>query len=397
MGDPIMSKTIEALSKEKCTGCKACADACPVQAIEFYNEADGFWYPQIHYVKCVSCGNCYDKCPCLNDLEQSNQKVLKCYGAKTKNEEIRLQSTSGGVFSEFAIKWIEDGGIIVGAEYDELNLVHHAYSSKVEDIRKFRQSKYVQSDTVGIYRKVKNLLSQDQKILFCGTPCQVEALLLFLGGKYKNLLTLDFVCCGICSPGMYQQYLAGIEKKYHSKVTRVWFKNKKEGWRSIGTRIDLENGKQYYRVGARDLFMTSFVSDALSMRLSCEECKYRKLPHNSDITLGDFWGIEKINPSFDDNKGLSAVLLNSIKGVNVFASVRDRLDYFETTKEEISQGNFTIFQPKHINPLRREFVELMNQKGFRKAMAKYSKYSGLKRIRTDISYYKEKIKRMLKK
>ena len=197
MGDPIMSKTIEALSKEKCTGCKACADACPVQAIEFYNEADGFWYPQIHYVKCVSCGNCYDKCPCLNDLEQSNQKVLKCYGAKTKNEEIRLQSTSGGVFSEFAIKWIEDGGIIVGAEYDELNLVHHAYSSKVEDIRKFRQSKYVQSDTVGIYRKVKNLLSQDQKILFCGTPCQVEALLLFLGGKYKNLLTLDFVCCGI--------------------------------------------------------------------------------------------------------------------------------------------------------------------------------------------------------
>ena len=142
--------------------------------------------------------------------------------------------------------------------------------------------------------------------------------------------------------------------------------------------------------------MISFVTDALSMRLSCEECKYRKLPHRSDIMLGDFWGIENINPSFDDNRGVSAVLLNSKKGKDTFESIQSKFDYFETTKEDIAKGNFTIFEPKHINPSRADFINMVNKKGFKYAMSKYSKYSGLEKIRTDISYYKSKVKRMLK-
>lgn len=391
-----MNNTIESLKKQNCTGCKSCGDACPVDAIHFYDEIDGFWYPKIDYDKCVNCGLCAKKCPSLNDVNNSGKTVLKCYGVKSKNQEIRYNSTSGGFFSVLAEKWIDNGGIVAGAEYDDSNLVFHSISSDKKDISKLRQSKYVQSDTKGIYKKVKELLDSNEKVLFCGTPCQVEALLFFLVKPYDNLLTLDFVCCGICSPGIYKLYLTELEQKYNSKIKKVWFKNKEEGWRNIGTRIDFENGNHYFRTGSRDLFMTSFVTDALSMRLSCEECKYRKLPHRSDIMLGDFWGIENINSSFDDNRGVSAVLLNSKKGIDAFESIESKLDYFETTQEDIAKGNFTIFEPKHINPSRADFINMVNKKGFKYAMSKYSKYSGLEKIRTDFSYYKSKVKRMLK-
>jgi coenzyme F420-reducing hydrogenase beta subunit len=390
-----MGETIELLKKERCTGCKSCGDVCPVKAIAFYSEKDGLWFPKINHDKCIGCSLCYKKCSSLSDITNQHESVLQCYGVKSKDEETRFNSTSGGFFTELANKWIEDDGIVIGAAYNDKHLVYHTYASNKEDIKKLRRSKYVQSDTSGIYKKTKELLDQGRDVLFCGTPCQVEALLLFLNKTHENLLTLDFVCCGICSPGIYKMYLEELEHQYKSKVTNVWFKNKEEGWGRIGTRIEFSNGKHYFKVGSRDLFMTSFVTDALSMRLSCEECKYRKLPHNSDIMLGDFWGIDKVNPVYDDNMGISAVLINSQKGIKSFDSIKDNLDFFETTKEDISKGNFTIYKPKHVNPNRDEFIKLMNSRGFKKAMSRYSTYSGLNRIKIDLIYNLGKFKRRL--
>lgn len=392
-----MNKTIESLKKEHCTGCKACGDVCPVKAIEFYYAEDGFWFPKINHEKCIKCGLCYKRCPSLNNIQNPNESVLQCYGVKSKNEENRYNSTSGGFFTELANKWIEDGGIVIGAAYNEKHLVFHTYASTKEEIKKLRQSKYVQSDTSTIYKRTKEFLDQDKKVLFCGTPCQVEALLLFLNKRYENLLTLDFVCCGICSPGIYEMYLKELEHQYKSKITKVWFKNKEDGWNRIGTRIEFSNGKHYFKIGSRDLFMTSFVIDALSMRLSCEECKYRKLPHNSDIMLGDFWGIDKVNADFDDNMGVSAVLINSQEGIEIFESIKNKLDYFSTTKEDISKGNFTIYKQKNVNPNRNKFIELTYSHGFKKAMSKYSSYKGLKKLKIDLIYYLTKFKRRLRR
>lgn len=387
-----MVETIEIVEKEKCMGCKMCGDACPTEAISFYDEKDGFWYPRINHDKCVKCGRCYQKCPSINNMINQNDSVLKCYGAKTLNEEIRYESTSGGFFSELASKWIEDGGIVIGAAYNSNHLVYHKFIVESKDIKELRQSKYVQSDTKGIYIKTKEFLEGNKKVLFCGTPCQVEALQLFLGKKYDSLLTIDFVCCGICSPGIYKKYLRELEQEYKSPIKRIWFKNKAEGWRNIGVRVDFDNGKHYFRNGTRDLYMIAFVIDALSMRSSCEKCKYRKLPHNSDIMLGDFWGIEKVNASFDDNMGVSAVLLNSKNGEDAFESIKDRLEFFETTKDEISKGNFTIHKAKSFNVMRNEFMNMVNLKGFKKAMANYSSYKGLNKVLLNIKYYKNKIK-----
>lgn len=391
------SDTIEFVSREKCTGCKLCGDVCPSQAIEYRLDKDGFWYPEIDHSKCISCGLCYKKCPINNSGFSQNRAVLKCYGAKTKSEDIRVNSTSGGFFSELAYKWIENGGYVIGAAYDMQHQVFHTIVSDEEGIKKLRQSKYVQSDTSGIYKKARNLVIKGEKVLFCGTPCQVEAFLYYLGKQYDNVLTLDFICCGVCSPGLYKLYLAELEKKYKSKVAKVWFKNKHEGWRNIGTRVDFENGRHYFRVGSRDLFMTAFVIDGLSMRLSCDQCCYRKLPHASDIMIGDFWGIETVNPTFDDNKGVSAVLINSKAGLQAFESIKENLDYFETTKEDISKGNFTIYKSKQVHPRRQEFFNLVNAQGFRKTMTQFSSYSGLKKIQIDFLYFRSRLKHLIKK
>lgn len=385
-------QTVELLPENECTGCMMCGDICPKGAISFQTEADGFWYPIVDNNLCINCGLCYSKCPQINHVVAVEDTVPNCYGAKSKKEDVRWQSTSGGVFTELAEEWISDGGICIGAAYDDECHVYHSIEKDEPGIERLRQSKYVQSRTSGIYKSVRQLLSSGEKVFFCGTPCQVQALYAYFGNECENLLTLDFVCCGICSPGIYDKYLEMLEKKYHSKVKKVWFKNKASGWRAIGTRVEFVNGKTYFRTGGRDLFMLSFVTDALSMRECCENCRYRHIPHNSDFTVADFWGIEKVNPNFDDNKGLSAVFVNTEKGISYFEKIKCSLDYFETTVEDIANGNFTVYKPKKSHPHRKDFFEYVNKTSFKKAMGKYSSYSGINRLRIDCGYWKRILK-----
>lgn len=386
------TNTVEIVQRDQCTGCMMCGDICPQNAIQFHDQYDGFWYPTVDEEKCISCGLCMKKCPQMvnNNLKEAIE--VEYYGVKSKSEKTRWESTSGGFFTELALEWMSESGICCGAIYDSNNQVYHSIESDINGIENLRQSKYVQSNTEGIFKEVKRFLDTENKVLFCGTPCQVEALLKFLNKDYDNLLTLDFVCCGICSPGVYNQYLKMLEEEYKSKIKRIWFKNKADGWRSIGTRIEFENRKVYFRTGNRDLYMTAFVNDALSMRESCQNCKYRKIPHNSDLTVADFWGIEKIDPQFDDNKGVSAVFVNTQKGKKWFKKTIPSLDYFETTIDDIAKGNFTIYRPKQINPNRKAFFELMYQTSFKNAMRVYGSYKGIKKIKVNISFAKHLIR-----
>ena len=362
------------ISRSLCTGCMMCGDICPKKAISF-PMSKGNWYPKVDEDTCINCGLCKKRCPALNVPKSTQETPVACYGARTKQEDIRKHSTSGGFFTELAKYWISQGGYCAGAIYGEDNEIIHANTKDVDDLGKFRQSKYAQSKTSSIYQQTQDLLKRGEKVLFCGTPCQVEALFSFLGKEYENLLTMDFVCLGICSPFAYRKYLDMLEKDYHSKVVRVWFKNKTNGWRAISTRVDFENGKTYLEPGGFDLFMRAFVTDGLTMRPNCQNCKFRKVPHASDFTLGDFWGVEKINPEQDDNKGLSAVMVNTPKGQEVFETIKDSLFYFQTTASDICAGNFSILKPMRPHPRADEFMVYLETHSFSSAVYKYGSLS----------------------
>lgn len=389
-------KSVHNIDRNLCTGCMMCSDICGKNAINFKFER-GFWFPHVNEELCINCGLCSKKCPVLSPIKRINGP-LYCYGAKSKDEQIRWNSTSGGFFTELSSEFINQGGYCAGAVYDEDNEIVHSLENTKDGISKLRQSKYVQSNTKGIYKQVKSKLVAGENVLFCGTACQVEALKSFLGKEYDNLLTMDFVCLGICSPIVYRKYLNLMEKKYKSKISRVWFKNKKEGWRAIGTRLEFANGKSYFRIGSRDLFMVAFVGDSIAMRKSCETCKFRKIPHNSDFTVADFWGIEKVNPTIDDNKGLSAVFVNTEKGKVWFYTVSSKLEFFETTSENITKGNFSALTPKIFGKNRDIFLDSLSSIPLDKAIKLYGeKYSGFNKIKVDLNYYKSKFSNIIKK
>ena len=397
----VTKKTVMEVSHTICSGCMMCGDICPKQAITYPLADDCFWYPSIDNNKCVHCELCYNNCPAIKECVQSgsiNASGIVCVGAKTKNEELRRESTSGGIYSELAIKCIEKGSNICGAVYDENNQVRHTIGKTIGFAERVRQSKYVQSNLFGIYKGIKKLLNSHENVVFTGTPCQVEALRSYLGVEMfdsDQLLTIDFICLGIASPVVYSKYIEHLEKRYGSKAIKIHFKDKRAGWKSIGTSIQFQNGKEYFRVGSRDSYMVSYVSDALCMRECCHACPYRKIPHVSDITLGDFWGIENVNPSFDDNKGLSAVILNTTKGENAFQTVANSITYFETDADSIAKGNFTVLEPKAPHPQRMDFLHDMYKGSYSKAIKKYCSYAGLNRILIDARYIKALLNRMI--
>ena len=395
-------KTIMDVPHSKCSGCMMCGDVCPKDAITYPVGDDCFWYPSIDMLKCISCGICYEKCPAMKDHAMTGNidgNDIFCIGAKTRDEEIRWNSTSGGFYSEIATDWVRKGASVCGAIYDENNMVIHAVGNDEVFIKKTRQSKYAQSRMAGNYRKVKKLVSSGRKIVFTGTPCQVEALHSYLGKKLYNsetLLVIDFICLGIASPMVYEKYIRHLEKKYGSKIKTVHFKDKRSGWRSIGTSIQFQNGKEYFRTGSRDTYMVSYVTDALCMRESCHACPYRKVPHISDMTIGDFWGIENINQSFDDNRGLSAVILNADKGIAAFHAIKKDIDCFETTANDIAKGNYTVLKPKNANPKRDEFLHAMYTEPYMRVIRKCCSYSGYRKLITDAKYMKSKMVNLIR-
>lgn len=390
----MIDKSINNIPHDLCCGCMMCGDICNKDAISFPIQK-GFWYPVVDEVKCINCGLCSKKCPVLNVNKDRESELVDSYGVKSRNEEIRWNSTSGGFFSELAVFWIKNGGVVIGAAYDKQNTIVHIVGSTKDDIQKLRQSKYAQSLTEGIYSKVKTFLKEGRKVLFCGTPCQVEALYSYLEKKPENLLTMDFFCLGICSPWIYRKYLELLESEYNSNATRVWFKNKTNGWRAISNRIDFANGKTYLRGGGQDLFMRTFVHDALSMRPNCQNCQFRSTHHISDFTVGDFWGVEKVNPAMDDNKGLSALFVNTDKGRDVFYKIKCVLDSFITTPEDIVAGNFSVLKPMKTHPQQEEFMDCVEKNGLLYAAYKYSSYNKKLMRQIRIAKIKQFIKKMI--
>lgn len=364
---------------DKCTGCKACGDACPTEAITFRNDEHGFWYPNIDINKCISCGRCERVCPQRKKYQSCNEEP-NVYAAWNKDDKIRINSTSGGIFYAIAKQVIETGGWVVGCRYSsDYKSAYHEAVNNFAELEKLMGSKYFQSDTGNIFIKTKGLLEKGKEVLFCGSPCQIDALNTFLNKEYDNLVTMDFICLGINSPKAFRAYVEEQEKKHKSKVKYIQFKNKIQGWQSLASYMEFQNGKVFLANKDNDWWIKGYIKENLFMRMSCFHCKYRKIPRIADITVGDFWGITGVS-SRDLFKGVSIVMVNSEKGRKLFEQAKVDLVIKESSIEKGKNGNPALFfdakQPENIDA----FFSDLQKKPFSLAVKKNSrKKSDLKK------------------
>ena len=324
----------------KCCGCGVCEEICPKNAIELKENYEGFLEFNIDNNKCINCGLCIKKCPQLNELKkQEKNNNQRYYAAHIKDNKEILKSTSGGIFAIIAKKIaLNKKYSIFGCGFDENIIAKHMCINNIENLDKILGSKYVQSDTRNIFSKVKEKLDNENKVLFSGTPCQVNALYSYLGNiQYDNLYTIDLICHGVPSPLLFKKYLKWLEKKNKGKVNSYTFRSKdKKSWELLCS-YDI-NGKKYYKNDSVDPYYNSFIK-GYTYRECCYECKYANKNRIADITLGDFWGIEEEHPNLANNYGNSLIIVNTKKGQELFELIKENIKYEESNYEKASKNN----------------------------------------------------------
>ncbi len=308
--------TVDAVSPSRCVGCHACFNICPVRAITMVENEEGFKYPQLDKQTCVNCGKCEKVCPALIGHPLTHDKSPEFYAVWNKENDIRRQSSSGGMFRILAEEIIAEGGVVYGAAFDEANHLRHIRVENVDELGALMGSKYVQSDIGTMLGQVRADLRNGRQVLFSGTPCQVAGLYAFLGGNHENLLTVDVLCHGVPSPGVFQRYLEGIGV---DGGCRIEFRNKDKGWK----RFSLIVADKVHEMLDENSYMKGFLSN-LYLRPSCAECQFVGCKRIGDVTLGDFWGVNAFRKKYDDDLGTSLVLLNSQKGKLMFEALRSR-------------------------------------------------------------------------
>ncbi|SHE69663.1 4Fe-4S dicluster domain-containing protein [Mariniphaga anaerophila] len=303
-------------SKSECTGCMVCADACNFDAIDIKLQKDGHYYPKINTDICTQCGLCTKACPVVSNFEYKSEKdISKPFAAWAKNDEIRINSASGGVFAAIAEAIIKEGGVVAGATMDGLN-VKHILIDNIEDIERLQGSKYQQSNTVGIYRDTFNYLKREKTVLFSGVPCQVAGILNYLKNKKFSgkLFTVDMVCGGVPSFLLVDSFI-----KSHPNVEKIIsYRNKKNGWHSKNYRYELTFYSDKNSCSDKNNLIIKGFSSALTNRDSCSQCRYSHHNRKSDITLADFWGL-KDYPE-EHYKGVSLAITHSVEGKQLLAN-----------------------------------------------------------------------------
>lgn len=331
---------INVTDKHNCCGCSACVQKCPKQCISLVEDYEGFLYPHVDSEQCIDCRVCETVCPVINQNEK--RIPLQTLAAINKDEDVRMQSSSGGIFTVLAEKVIGEGGVVFGARFDEQWQVTIDYAETIEGLSAFRGSKYVQARTGNTYIQCEQFLKNGRKVLYSGTPCQIAGLKHYLRTEYDNLITVDVVCHGVPSPKVWRKYLDEVTSI--ANVKGVSMRDKIKGWQNYHFTVEYEeNGKNLTLSsphGEND-YMKAFLKDMI-LRPSCYQCKVRDLRSESDITIGDYWGISGVRPNMNDNKGICLVLVNTEKGKKVFESVD--INYEETTFEEGYRGNSAIFR-----------------------------------------------------
>lgn len=370
---------IHITDKAGCCGCNACGDICPKGAISYKTDIEGFWYPETDAGKCVGCGLCERTCPVINAgaLKRNDLPRPVCYAAEHKNLEVVFDSTSGGAFSALADVMYKSGGYVGGAVFNDDFSVRQHISNDRGDLPRLRSSKYLQSRLDGFYRQVRDLLEAGEQALVCGSPCQMAALRAFLRKDYGSLIIADYICRGINSPKVWRKYLDSFEERYGHKVVYSKAKSKEYGWRNLTQKVILDNGKAYYETKDQSDFGKGYLRTNAYCRPSCYACRFKGSPRIADITLADFWGVERVCPSMDKNLGTSLVMANSRKGEAFFKRAECRLNCIQIPFETVARGNPMLNKPLGPPRVDREaFFRDLDAMSFLQVAEKYIRRGG---------------------
>ena len=409
---------IDIVNKKDCCGCGACVQRCPKQCITMQADNEGFLYPIVNTAACIDCGLCEKVCPVINQSEP--RKPQKVYAAYNKNEDIRMQSSSGGIFTLLAEETIKNCGVVFGVKFNKDWMPEFGYTETLEGLSPFRGSKYVQAIVGNAYKKAEEFLKSGRNVLFSGTPCQIAGLKRYLRKEYDKLLTVDIICHGVPSPKVWNMYLketssrllntipdeknsvvSAIGGEPKSCIEAISFRSKITGWKKYSfllklnfSTFDGKNTVVFTEPFGENNFMRAFLSDTI-LRPSCYACPAKQGKSHSDITIADFWGIDTIDPAFDDDKGCCLVLLNTEKGSTVYNLFH--LTSKEKTFEEGIKHNSAYYRSYKPHPSRTRFFKGLDKTDNLSAyILRMQKPTLATRIKNTIKRYTKAIIRRLK-
>jgi coenzyme F420-reducing hydrogenase beta subunit len=340
--------------KSLCTGCGACAAACKEKAITMKRDGEGFAYPAITPALCTHCGLCDKICPIQKGPASAGENVF--FGARAREEGARLCGSSGGIFPLLAARVLQSGGVVFGAALSENGRVQHKSIRRIEELPQITRTKYVQSDLSAVFSELLDLLPAERPVLFCGTPCQCAALRA-LFGKVEGLLLVSLICFGVPSPGIWERYVRFMEKQYGGPFHSFSFRDKRN--RDNGHTAALQiGGREYCCPLSKDPFCSSFFR-RINLRPCCSHCRYCTVDRESDITLGDFWGIEQLKPDWEDGLGCSAIICHTPEGMRLWESIRERTEWFSCEEKDLANPRQPrLRQPTALSPLRPLYMRL---------------------------------------
>lgn len=361
---------IEIKDKENCCGCSACYSVCPKKCITMSEDEEGFLYPHVYKNKCVDCGLCEKVCPILQ-YRQPKSKVQKAFVVQHRDETVLSQSTSGGAYTAIA-KWILDkDGVVFGVRLNKLFEAEHCYVERYEDLRLFRNSKYVQSKIGDTYKQVRDFLKEGRIVLFSGTPCQLEGLFHFLRNKqYDNLYTVDVVCRAVPSPLVLRKYLEVQKDMLAADLKDVRFRDKYHGYKYSTMSLLSKNGKDYHEGIDTDAYLRSFFS-GINIRPCCPVCKFRNRYRRTDFTIWDCFSIEKFSSELDNDKGATRLLCQSTRPVEILKELTTEMKVVEVDSEKAVCGVKELVSGPILHPQRAAFFADLNKKSAAEVFQKY--------------------------
>jgi coenzyme F420-reducing hydrogenase beta subunit len=381
---------IEIKDKSQCCGCEACVQRCPKQCISLVEDKEGFFYPQVDKNVCVDCGLCEKVCPIINQFDERQPQVV--YAAINSDSDVRQSSSSGGIFSALADAVLSQGGVVFGVCWDKDWRLVFNYTENKEDLFRFRGSKYLQAYVGDAYIRAEQFLKIGRQVLFTGTPCQIAALRRYLKKDYDNLSMVDVICHGAPSPQVWKKYLDEqlqlIEQERGSRcqIASINFRDKSVGWKNYNFSIRLKRAdgevEYFTQPSSQNIFMRGFLRD-FYLRPSCYSCPAKSGRSGSDITLGDFWGINELNPEIDDDRGVSAITINSDKGALWFDKLS--LQRYVMSYDDLCRYNPAFVRSVACPPQRAKFFKRYGKKSF------FVLVENLCRKMDKVSYY-DKIK-----